>query len=48
MTKVACNSRDRAFVLMLYKSGCGIGDFLSLKITHIEFDEYGALLYVMR
>ncbi|OFV67926.1 MAG: integrase family protein [Candidatus Syntrophoarchaeum caldarius] len=46
MAAAAYNSRDRAFILALYESGCRIGEFLPLKLKHLEFDEYGAVLHV--
>ena len=38
------NLRDKAIVLTLYESGARVGEFLSLKIKHIQFDKYGALI----
>jgi len=38
--------RDRAFILTHYESGCRIGETLSLKILHVAFDQYGAVLIV--
>jgi len=43
---VADNPRDRAFVSILYESGCRIGEMLSIQLKHIKFDEYGAQLIV--
>jgi integrase len=40
------NQRDRAFILTHYESGCRIGETLSLKILHVTFDKYGAVLIV--
>lgn len=35
----ACpNLRDKAFISLLYESGCRIGELLTLKIKHIAFD----------
>jgi len=42
----AGNYRDKALVLVLYESGCRIGELLGLRIKDITFDEYGALLSV--
>ncbi len=39
-------SRDRAFALGLYESGCRIGEFLPLRLKHLSFDRYGAVLIV--
>lgn len=46
MGEVVDNPRDKAFILTLYESGCRIGEFLTLKIKSIKFDEYGAKLIV--
>jgi integrase len=46
LASVAENFRDRAFVLVLYESGCRIGELLSLKVKNVEFDDYGAILLV--
>lgn len=40
------NLRDKAFILLLYESGCRIGELLPLKIKHIQFDEHGCILLV--
>ncbi|MHA1829826.1 MAG: tyrosine-type recombinase/integrase, partial [Candidatus Heimdallarchaeaceae archaeon] len=42
----ADNLRDKTFVLVLYESGCRIGEILSLQLKHVQFDEYGAVLLV--
>lgn len=46
LIKAARNPRDRAFIAMLYETGCRIGEILFVKIKNIQFDEYGALLLV--
>jgi len=38
--------RDKALILTLYESGCRIGELLSLRIKHVQFDEYGIILIV--
>jgi site-specific recombinase XerD len=40
------NTRDRAFVMVLYESGCRIGELLTLKIKNVSFDEYGSVILV--
>lgn len=40
------NPRDKAFISVLYESGCRIGEIFSLKLKHIKFDQYGAQLLV--
>ncbi len=46
MAEAAYTTRDRAFVLALYESGCRIGEFLPLKLKHVSFDRHGAVLRV--
>ncbi len=46
MAEVAYTTRDKALILCLYESGCRIGEFLPLKLKHVQFDEYGAILRV--
>jgi len=40
------NVRDKALVYVLYESGCRIGELLTLKLKHVQFDNYGAVLMV--
>jgi len=42
----ATHPRDKAFVQILYESGCRIAELLTLRIKNIHFDEYGATLRV--
>ena len=44
LAEVAENHRDRAFVLVLYESGCRIGEILGLRMRDLAYDENGALL----
>jgi integrase len=46
LSKAAYTTRDRALVLALYESGCRIGEFLPLRLRHVVFDRYGAVLRV--
>jgi integrase len=46
LAEAAENHRDRAFVLVLYESGCRIGEILGLRMRDIACDENGALLSV--
>jgi len=46
LAEAAGNPRDRALVLVLYESGCRVGEILSLSIKNVQFDEYGAQLIV--
>ena len=40
------DARDKALIMTLYESGCRIGEILGLRIKHVTFDEYGAVLIV--
>jgi len=46
LSEKADNLRDRAFVLVLYESGCRIGELLTLKIRNIQPVEHGMGLTV--
>lgn len=46
MVKIAGNPRNRAFIGVLYESGCRIGELLTRRLKHVEFDDYGAVLRV--
>jgi len=38
--------RDKAFLSMLYESGCRVGEIASLQIGNVSFDEHGILIVV--
>lgn len=38
--------RDKAFISVLYESGCRIGEIATIKIKNISFDQYGAKITV--
>jgi len=40
------NIRDKALILVLYESGCRIGELLSLRMKNVQFDQYGGILRV--
>ena len=42
----ACAVRDKAFVSVLYESGCRIGELLNVRLKDVEFDDYGATILV--
>ncbi len=42
----AGHPRDKAFILVLYESGCRIGELLTLRIKNVLFDANGAALLV--
>ncbi|HID73275.1 TPA: hypothetical protein EYP38_05010, partial [Candidatus Micrarchaeota archaeon] len=46
MAEAAENERDKAFVLVLYESGCRIGEILSLQLKNVNFDQFGAVIRV--
>lgn len=46
MLAMADNQRDRALVMTLYESGARCGEFLALRIKHISFDDYGAIMLI--
>ncbi len=46
MAEAADNPRDKALILVLYESGCRIGEILTLKLKNVIFDQYGAVLRV--
>jgi integrase/ribosomal protein L40E len=46
MAQIANTPRDKALVLILYESGCRIGELLTLKIKNVSFDQYGVILRV--
>jgi site-specific recombinase XerD len=42
---VTCqNQRDRALILVLYETGCRVGEILTLKLGDIQFDTHGAIM----
>jgi integrase len=46
LIQATSNPRDKAFISVLYESGCRIGEILNIKIKNISFDEYGAQVVV--
>lgn len=46
LINAADNLRDKAFISILYETGCRIGEMLFLRLKHIKFDQYGAQLLV--
>lgn len=46
LANATTNPRDKALILILYESGCRIGELLYLKLRNIQFDQYGAVLRV--
>ena len=41
LVQVADNFRDKALIMVLYESGCRIGELLNLRISDLEFNKYG-------
>ncbi len=46
IANTANHPRDKALVLVLYETGCRIGELLTLQMKHVHFDQYGAVLRV--
>jgi site-specific recombinase XerD/ribosomal protein L40E len=46
LSEKADNLRDKAFILVLYESGCRIGELLTLKIRNVQPVEHGMALTV--
>ena len=46
LAEAAENARDRALVLVLYETACRAGEILSLRIKHMQIDQYGGILIV--
>jgi site-specific recombinase XerD/ribosomal protein L37E len=46
MISVADNPRDKAFIAVLYETGCRFGEIISLRIKHARFDDHGGILMV--
>ncbi|MEM4259556.1 MAG: tyrosine-type recombinase/integrase [Candidatus Pacearchaeota archaeon] len=46
MILTAESRRDKAIIAVLYESGCRIQEVLTIRIKHIVFDEYGAVISV--
>lgn len=40
------NPRDKAMIYVHYEAGTRIGELLSLRIKHVKFDEFGAVIHV--
>ena len=38
------NQRDRALILVLYETGCRVGEILTLKLGDVQFDTHGAIM----
>lgn len=38
------NQRDRALILVLYETGCRVGEILTLKVSDVQFDTHGAIM----
>jgi integrase/recombinase XerD len=46
LADAAMNPRDKTLILVLYETGCRIGELLSLQMRNVSFDQYGAVLRV--
>lgn len=46
MINAAEYARDKALISALYESGCRTGEILTMKIKHLQFDDYGAVMII--
>jgi site-specific recombinase XerD len=46
LVAAAKHPRDKALIMSLYESGCRVGEISSVRIKHLNFDAYGAVLIV--
>jgi site-specific recombinase XerD len=46
LVDAALNPRDKAFIFVLYESGCRISEVATLRIKNVRFDEIGAQIIV--
>jgi integrase/ribosomal protein L40E len=46
LAEVCQNQRDRALILVLYETGCRVGEILTLKLGDVQFDTHGAIMIV--
>ena len=46
LVTAANNPRDKAFIFVLYESGCRIGELLNTRLKNVSFDNYGAQIIV--
>jgi integrase len=46
LIQTASNPRDKAFISVLYESGCRIGEIMNIKRKNVSFDKYGAQVIV--
>ncbi|HDQ59938.1 MAG TPA: hypothetical protein ENN30_01975 [Candidatus Woesearchaeota archaeon] len=46
MIEITTRPRDKAFLAMLYESGCRVGEIGSMCLRNVSFDKYGAVLTV--
>ncbi|MGA2789491.1 MAG: site-specific integrase [Candidatus Bathyarchaeia archaeon] len=46
LAEICQNQRDRALILVLYETGCRVGEILTLKVDDVQFDTHGAVMIV--
>lgn len=46
LIKRCTNYRDEALVVVLYESGCRLGEFVNINIEHLKFDERGVVVAI--
>lgn len=48
MVRACFNSRDRAFLSLIYETGARIGEIGAMRIKDVVFDDYGAVVWLPR
>lgn len=46
MISAAEHIRDKALIATLFETGCRVGELASLRLKHVSFDKYGAVIVV--
>lgn len=44
LAETCLNQRDRALILVLYETGCRVGEILPLKVGDVQYDTHGAVM----
>ncbi len=48
LIKACFNSRDRAFLALIYETGARIGEIGAMRVKDVVFDDYGAIVWLPR
>ena len=46
LANTVISARDKALILVLYESGCRIGELLNIKLKDLQYDQYGCVILV--